>query len=76
MTWRLPDALERCPTCGRFVEAGEGYSDLPPGGVQSIDYLVGYCTEFCADQKPIPAIYEDTPEMVAWEREWKARRHA
>ena len=72
--WTIPDALERCPTCGRFLEAGEGYSDLPPGGVQDRDFLVGYCDAACADRKPVPAIYEGTPEMEALEQKQRAAR--
>jgi hypothetical protein len=67
MGWKIPENLERCPTCGKFVSSEEGYSDLPPGGVQSIHYLAGYCSKACADRKAPPAIYEGTPEMEAWE---------
>ena len=53
---------ERCPTCGRFVEAeADGFYDLPPGGVQNIDYLTVYCDKKCADGKKPPCIYEDDP---------------
>jgi hypothetical protein len=50
---------ERCPTCGRFVSHDEGYGDLPPGGLQSLDYLEGYCDAACADRKSPKAHYED-----------------
>ena len=50
---------ERCPTCGRFVPAdADGYHDLPPGGVQSVDFLVVYCDEQCANRKSPEAHYE------------------
>ena len=50
---------ERCPTCGRFVPAeADGYYDLPPGGIQSVHYLVVYCDEACANRKAPAAQYE------------------
>jgi hypothetical protein len=53
------EAFLKCPTCGRFVSRWEGYSDLPPGGRQDVDYIVAYCNEDCAARKDPPAIYEE-----------------
>ncbi len=53
---------DRCPTCGRFVSKDEGFADLPPGGVQSLDYLEGYCNAACADAKSPKCHYEDDPD--------------
>jgi len=53
---------DRCPTCGKFVEAPEsdpdGFYDLPPGG-DPLDYIVVYCSESCANRKFPPCTYED-----------------
>ena len=58
--WRLPEDLHRCPTCGRFGTAEEGYADLPPGGHWVSDYITPYCNEQCAERKPgPPCVYED-----------------
>ena len=44
----LADGVDRCPTCGRFVEIGEGYGDVEPGGVRGCDYLASFCNYACA----------------------------
>lgn len=64
---RLERHEERCPTCGRFVEANaDGYYDLPPGGYQSFDYITAYCNEGCAERKSPPAHYEGEPAYEEW----------
>lgn len=55
----MDQELDRCPTCGRFVEREpDGYFDLPSGGHYAYDYIVAYCNEACAKAKPEPATYE------------------
>lgn len=62
----MSDEQLRCPTCGRFVDPAEGYTDLPPGGVANVDYLEGYCDEACAKKKPARCLSED--DLIAIER--------
>lgn len=47
--WEMPDATDRCPTCGRFVSLEDGYGDVEPGGCRGVDCVVPYCGEECAD---------------------------
>lgn len=46
--WTLPDGMERCPTCGRFVTTDDGYGDIAPGGIRGVSYLSVYCDATCA----------------------------
>jgi len=57
--WEIAESVDRCPTCGRFVEIDEGYCDLPPGGRQGYEHFASYCDEACAARKPAPCVYED-----------------
>ena len=66
---------DRCPTCGRFVPGTESdnekyFLDLPPGGFQSHDYIVAYCSPVCAEGKSPRAHYEDDED---WEEACAAR---
>ncbi len=70
--WEMPDDLERCPTCGKFVSKFEGFCDVTPGGRRGSDYCAGYCNELCAARMDPPALCEDhgEPKCSACDPYW------
>ena len=60
--YELPDELERCPNCGRFVSVWEGYTDVVPGGTRAIDYCAVYCDEKCAAEAFVKFGSADEPD--------------
>lgn len=60
MSGALPEFVEKCPTCGRFVSHEDGYGDVEPTGCRGYDYLAVYCDRACADK-----MYETHHERVA-----------
>lgn len=58
-TWEIPEDLERCPTCGKFVSGSEGFTDVEPGGTRGSDLCAAYCDARCAARMDPPARCED-----------------